>query len=300
MKSRHPERVQRADGAPASSRVIKLGGSLLDDAQRRDTVLREIARAWHRGEQLVIVHGGGKHIDAALATRGIARKTHAGLRITDDVTLEIVIDVLDHVVNPLIVNELLALGVNAEGISGASILIAEKHPPIDGIDLLNVGRVIGANTIECSDTLPVISCVAAHNGAPASAGHGGAPLLNVNADSAAAAVAVAMKADSLQFITDVAGLLDENGAVVSSLHANAVEEWIDNVTGGMKPKLQAALHALQNGVSPITIGCHPELVEGSGRPGGTLLTANFAAPHTRPGASLTLGVTNEGEPNVAA
>ena len=149
--------------------------------------------------------------------------------------------------NPLIVNELIALGVNAEGISGSSVLIAEKHPPIDGVDLLNVGRVLGANAIEVNDTLPVVSCIAARNGSPA-------PFLNVNADSAAAAVAVAMKADSLQFITDVAGLLDENGAVVSSLHVNAVEGWIDNVTGGMKPKLQAALHALQNGVNQIAIG----------------------------------------------
>lgn len=220
--------------------VVKLGGSLLDDAQRRDAVLRDIARAWHRGEQLVIVHGGGKHIDAALAERGIAKKTHAGLRITDDVTLEIVIDVLDNVVNPLIVNELIALGVNATGISGSQVLIAEKHPPIDGIDLLNVGRVISANAIEISGTLPVVSCVAGK--------------FNVNADTAAAAVAVALQAESLQFITDVAGLLDEKGAVVPSLHANAVEEWIDNVSGGMKPKLEAALHALQNGVNQIAIG----------------------------------------------
>ena len=221
-------------------KVIKLGGSLLDDAQRRDAVLREIAREWHLGEQLVIVHGGGKHIDAELQKRGIAKKTYAGLRITDDVTLEIVVKVLDHVVNPLIVNELIALGVNAEGISGASVLIAEKHPPIDGVDLLNVGRVVGAKPVEVVDTLPVISCVAG--------------AFNVNADSAAAAVAVALRADSLEFVTDVAGLLDENGAVVSSLHANAVEEWIDVVTGGMKPKLQAALHALQNGVNQIAIG----------------------------------------------
>lgn len=221
-------------------KVIKLGGSLLDDAQRRDAVLREVAREWHRGEQLVIVHGGGKHIDAELRKRGIPKKTHAGLRITDDVTLEIVVDVLDRAVNPLIVKELIALGVNAEGISGSSVLIAEKHPPIDGVDLLNVGRVVGAKPVEVSDTLPVISCVAG--------------AFNVNADSAAAAVAVALRADSLEFVTDVAGLLDENGAVVSSLPANAVEEWIDVVTGGMKPKLQAALHALQNGVSQIAIG----------------------------------------------
>src|SRR5437868_5681978 len=140
-------------------KVVKLGGSLLDDAQRRDAVLREIARAWHRGEELVIVHGGGKHIDAALAKRGIARKTHAGLRITDDVTLAIVIEVLDHIVNPLIVDELTALGVNAIGISGSSVLVAEKHPPIDGVDLLNVGRVIAAKPIEISEVLPVISCL---------------------------------------------------------------------------------------------------------------------------------------------
>jgi acetylglutamate kinase len=221
-------------------KVIKLGGSLLDDARRRDAVLREIAREWHRGEQLVIVHGGGKHIDAELQKRGIAKKAHAGLRITDDVTLEIVVEVLDRAVNPLIVNELIALGVNAEGISGSSVLIAEKHPPIDGVDLLNVGRVVGAKPVEVIDVLPVISCVAG--------------AFNVNADSAAAAVAVALQADSLEFVTDVAGLLDENGSVVSSLHANAVEEWIDVVTGGMKPKLQAALHALQNGVNQIAIG----------------------------------------------
>lgn len=267
-------------------KVIKLGGSLLDDARRRHAVLREIALEWHRGLELVIVHGGGKHIDAALAKRGIAKKTHAGLRITDDVTLEIVIDVLDHAVNPLIVNELIALGVNAAGISGSSILIAEKHPPIDGVDLLNVGRVIGAKAIEIDGTLPVISCVAGK--------------YNVNADSAAAAVAVALRAESLQFITDVAGVLDANGEVVPSLHATAVEQWIGNVTGGMKPKLQAALHALQNGVTPITIGCHPERSEGPGRLGGTLLVANALAPHARPGTSLTLGVTDEGEPNVAA
>jgi acetylglutamate kinase len=221
-------------------KVIKLGGSLLDDAQRRDAVLREIARAWHRGEQLVIVHGGGKHIDGELQKRGIAKKTHAGLRITDDVTLGIVVDVLDRVVNPLIVNELIALGVNAEGISGSSVLIAEKHPPIDGVDLLHVGRVVGAKPVEVIGTLPVISCVAG--------------AFNVNADSAAAAVAVALRADSLEFVTDVAGLLDADGSVVSSLPANAVEEWIANVTGGMKPKLQAALHALQNGVTQIAIG----------------------------------------------
>jgi len=231
-------------------KVIKLGGSLLDDKSRRDAVLGSIARMWKRGEQLVIVHGGGKHIDAALAAAGIAKKTHAGLRITDDATLAIVVDVLDHVVNPLIVGELRALGINASGVSGASVLVAEKHPAIDGIDLMNVGRVTDADpTLACDllhdGALPVISCIAG--------GNAGAHF-NVNADSAASAVAVAIRASSLEFITDVAGLLDQNGEVVPSLDIEATQEWIDNVSGGMKPKLQAALHALQNGVHQIAIG----------------------------------------------
>jgi acetylglutamate kinase len=226
-------------------KVIKLGGSLLEDQSRRDAALTGIAKLWHLGEPLVIVHGGGKHIDAALAKAGIAKKTHAGLRITDDPTLDIVRTVLDEVVNPLIVAELIAHGVNAVGVSGSSMLIAEKHPPIDGVDLLNVGRVLSANATDANDliangALPVVSCIAG--------------CFNVNADSAASAVAVAMRAESLQFITDVAGLLDANGHVVASLPANAVEEWIDSVTGGMKPKLQAALHALRGGVSQIAIG----------------------------------------------
>jgi acetylglutamate kinase len=226
-------------------KVIKLGGSLLEDKSRRDAALAGIATLWHRGEQLVIVHGGGKHIDAALAEAGIAKKTYAGLRITDDRTLAIVSRVLDTIVNPLIVADLIDHGVNAVGVSGSSMLVAERHEPIDGVDLGNVGRMVSANAAPAialldDGALPVVSCIAGR--------------FNVNADSAASAVAVALRAESLQFITDVAGLLDANGDVVPSLHVQAVEQWIDNVSGGMKPKLQAALHALQNGVGQIAIG----------------------------------------------
>jgi acetylglutamate kinase len=79
--------------------VIKLGGSLLDDAARRDGALRKIVARWNAGEDLVLVHGGGKHIDAALALAGIAKRTHAGLRITDGATLQIVVSVLGGTVN---------------------------------------------------------------------------------------------------------------------------------------------------------------------------------------------------------
>ena len=235
-------------------RVIKLGGSLLEDAPRRAEVLRGIAKAWKGGEQLVLVHGGGKHIDAMLKRLGIEKKTHAGLRVTDDATLEIVIAVLSGTVNKMLVSELAKIGVKAAGISGSDggTLIADRHPHIDAVDLGNVGRVrksdptLIRSMIEAG-FLPIVSSVAA--GARGT-------LLNVNADTAAAAIAVGLNATSLVFLTDVAGLLDGNGEVVPSLHAKAARALLatDIVSGGMRPKLEAALQALACGVSSIRIG----------------------------------------------
>jgi acetylglutamate kinase len=232
--------------------VIKLGGSLLDDTARRDGALRKIVARWNAGEDIVLVHGGGKHIDAALAQAGIAKKTHAGLRITDDATLNIVVSVLGGTVNKMLVSELTKLGVRAAGISGCdgATLIAAQHPPIDGVELGHVGKVTHANRALVSamltyGTLPVVSSIAMGTDGE---------LFNVNADSAAAAMAVAVGATELLFITDVAGLLDADGNVVPKLHAADAETFIGNVTGGMKPKLQAALSALTSGVREITIG----------------------------------------------
>ncbi len=235
-------------------KVIKLGGSLLDDAQRRGAVLCEIAAAWKKGEKLVLIHGGGKHIDAMMKRLGIPKKTHAGLRITDDQTLQIVVAVLGGIVNKMLVAELVALGVNAAGISGSDggTLIAEKHPPIDGVELGNVGRVVDSDSTLIDSMLdagflPVVSSIAqGPNGT----------LLNVNADSAASALAVGLQAHTLQFITDVAGLLDANGEVVAQLEPHVAEQFLasDVVSGGMRPKLEAALIALRSGVRSIAIG----------------------------------------------
>jgi acetylglutamate kinase len=241
-------------------RVIKLGGSLLDDAQRRAAALKEIAAAWHAGEQIVLVHGGGKHIDANLAKLGIAKRTYGGLRVTDDVTLDVVVSVLAGTVNKWLVAELTALGVKAAGISGsdAATLVADRHAPIDGVDLGHVGKVVASDptlirVILEQRILPVVSSVAQ--------GPDGS-LLNVNADSAACAIAAGMRARSLQFITDVAGLLDANGAVVKRLTADDAHAFLasDVVSGGMKPKLEAALHALAAGVRTIHIGGGTNLV----------------------------------------
>jgi len=232
--------------------LIKLGGSLLDDAARREAALREIVARWNAGEDVVLVHGGGRHIDAALAKLGIAKKTHAGLRVTDAATLEVVVSVLAGTVNKMLVSELAKLGVRAAGLSGAdgATLVATKHPDLDGVDLGHVGRVTQANVTLVKamltyGTLPVISSIAA--------GPDGT-LLNVNADSAAAALAVALRAQSLRFLTDVAGVLDANGDLVPRLGVSDTKTFIDNVSGGMKPKLQAALSALVSGVGEIVIG----------------------------------------------
>jgi acetylglutamate kinase len=235
-------------------KVVKLGGSLLDDAARRANALHEIVAMWNRGEQLVLVHGGGKHIDAALKKLGIPKRTYAGLRITDDATLEVVVSVLAGSVNKMLVAELTALGVRAAGLSGgdAATLVAEKHPPIDGVDLGHVGRVVSANktlvrAMMTYGILPVVSSVAeGPNGT----------LLNVNADSAAAAIASSLEATQLRFITDVEGLLDHNGRVVPQLTRNEAGRYLESdvVSGGMRPKLEAAMSALSSGVQSIVIG----------------------------------------------
>jgi len=234
--------------------VIKLGGSLLDDPARRAEALSAIAAQWNAGKELVLVHGGGKHIDANLKRLGIPKRTYAGLRITDDATLDVVVATLAGSVNKMLVAELSAMGVIVAGISGcdASTLAAEPHPPIDGVDLGHVGRVTGGDptliqALVTNGILPVVSSIAE--------GPDGA-LLNVNADTAAAAIAIAVGAEELIFITDVAGLLDATGNVVPELCATDAEALLGTevVTGGMRPKLQAALHALGSGVRRITIG----------------------------------------------
>lgn len=252
--------------------VIKLGGSLLDDNMSRALALQKIAERWNAGHDVVLVHGGGKHIDAALAKAGIAKRTHGGLRITDDATLQIVVSVLGGQVNKMLVSELSALGVRVAGISGCDggTLLAERHEPIDGVDLGNVGHVIGGSGMLVRamlnyGMLPVVSTIAqGPNGA----------LLNVNADSGAAAIAVALGASTLHFITDVPGLLDDSGSVVPHLDAVGVETMLESavVTGGMKPKLQAALTALRAGVGQITIAA-PGTDNRQPTTGGTTLVA---------------------------
>lgn len=233
--------------------VVKLGGSLLDDAVLRGRALRVIAESANAGDQIVVVHGGGKRIDANLAAAGIPKRTHAGLRITDAATLDIVVGTLARQVNKSLVGELAALDVAAFGLSGAddALLQCEIHPPIDGIDLGSVGRPVKTNPRLLSllldaGYLPVIASIGV-------GAHGN--LLNVNADAAAAAIAAGIGAERLLFLTDVEGVRDGNGQVLSRIDAAGAATLVDSgaVTGGMRPKLHASIEALRRGVGSVVI-----------------------------------------------
>jgi acetylglutamate kinase len=254
--------------------VVKLGGSLLEDQGCRQRALEAIAARVSAGGPVVVVHGGGKRIDKTLAALNIPKRVSHGLRVTDDETLDVVVSILAGLVNKSLVAEFRRLGVLAAGLSGVDgeTLWAEFHPQVGGVDLGNVGRVAFGNpallnAMLGASMLPVLASVAA--------GRDGA-LLNVNADSAASAVAIELHADQLVYFTDVEGLLDEDGKVVERLDLERARRLLASsaVTGGMRPKLQACLDAIRAGVREVVIagpGRHATvLVDGKG---GTSLVA---------------------------
>jgi acetylglutamate kinase len=262
--------------AAAGPLVVKLGGSLLEDARLRAAALAAIASRFAAHGDVVLVHGGGKRIDAALARLGIPRRVHAGLRITDSDTLEAVVGALCGNVNKQLVRELAARGARCTGISGADggTLRADRHPAVDGVDLGFVGRVTGADTgivraLTGAGALPVVASIAS--------GPAEAPLLNVNADAAASALAVALGARRLVFLTDVEGFMDGDGRVVRELDASRLEGLLAQgsaVTGGMLPKLRACLEAIRGGVAEVVIaGPRRHRAALRGGEGGTRLVA---------------------------
>lgn len=255
--------------------LVKLGGSLLENADLRHAALKAVAARWTAGRELVLVHGGGKRIDSTLAALGIPKRTHEGLRVTDGPTLDVVVSVLSGLVNKTLVAELRGQGVECAGISGADgdTLFAEYHPRLAGVDLGYVGTVARANpklvaALLASDLLPVVASVAV--------GRDGT-LLNVNADAAAASIAGALHARRLVFLTDVEGLLDGDGRVVPSLDASRARRLLGSeaVKGGMRPKLQACLTALAAGVREVVIAgpSRHESVLQDGTGGTTLVAA---------------------------
>ncbi|MGD0773596.1 MAG: acetylglutamate kinase [Candidatus Solibacter sp.] len=229
--------------------LVKLGGTLLDAADSRERLAREIAAARAAGHEIAVVHGGGKQMTRYLTERGIRSTFVGGLRVTTPETVDAVLKVFAGTVNHELVAAINRAGALAVGISGIdSFLVeAEQMDPALGA----VGRVTKSNPallhlLTAHGYVPVVACVA---------GDRQGQVYNVNADQMAAACAAAFGARQLIFLTDVEGVLDGGGHVRPRLTADDSRQLIaDGVaTGGMQAKLNAALSALAAGVGQVRI-----------------------------------------------
>jgi acetylglutamate kinase len=237
---------------------LKIGGELLDDPASLRRVVAAIARIAST-VPLVIVHGGGKEIDRALAAAAVEKRQVEGLRITDEATLEVVVSVLAGVVNTRLVAALGAAGVSAVGLTGADGRCglserAEAHRTIDGrtIDLGRVGTpsngadVGVVRTLAAMRFVPVIASIGVEaNGA----------LLNVNADTFAAHLAEKLGARRLIIAGTTPGVLGSNGKTVSHLDAPAIAALVHDGTAaaGMIAKLRACERAVARAVEDVVI-----------------------------------------------
>ncbi len=217
--------------------VVKMGGSTMDSDQ---TVLEDVAMLKRLGINVVLVHGGGPEISDWM--RRVDKKPQfvEGLRVTDQETLDIAVMVLRGKVNAELVGRLNGLGIPAVGLGGADAGLFraaqrdKRLGAVGDVAAVDLGLI---NLLAERGYLPVV--------APVGLGEGGV-LLNINGDTAAAELAAAMRAEKLIFFTDVEGILDRDGRVLSQLTVREAEDLIVSgaVTGGMIPKVRACVKAL--------------------------------------------------------
>lgn len=237
--------------------VIKYGGSAMEDPELCRQVVADIEMLKLMGVRIVLVHGGGKAINAMLKRLDVPVRFKDGLRVTDDETMEAVQEVLVGHVNQQLVWALNEYGHNAVGISGADGKTL-KAEPVDP-DLGRVGRIREVdtnliNTILDDGYIPVVATV----------GCGPDGFYNINADVAADKIAEAMGADKLIYLTDVDGLFrdfSDEDSLVAQLTRTETHELLESGTldGGMIPKIRSVAEALDAGVSEVVIlnGTYP-------------------------------------------
>jgi acetylglutamate kinase len=238
--------------------VLKFGGELLEERSRMDAVAAAVAWIARTGNPLVVVHGGGKEVDAALATAGIEKRQVDGLRITDEATLDVVVSVLAGAVNTRFVAALVALSIHAVGLTGADdecglSEVVLPHLTVDGrvVELGRVGRPVGAGmrlveTLLQSYFVPIVASIGIdRNGR----------LLNVNADTMAGHFARSVRARRLVIAGSTAGVLDDSGRTIPLLDTAAIETLVSDrtATAGMIAKLRACQWALAGGVEDVVI-----------------------------------------------
>ena len=239
--------MQRYSGAIV---VVKFGGNAMGDADAMAEFARDIVLMRQVGINPVVVHGGGPMINDLLKKLGIQSEFVRGKRVTDQATVEVVEMVLTGLVNKRIVQAIMDEGGRAVGLSGKDddLMVCEMEDP----ELGWVGRPVEMNVQVLRDLMSagIIPVVA-----PVATGMDPVETFNVNGDTAAGAIAGALKADRLLLLTDVAGVKNKAGEVVTQLTPDEVRAMTHDgtIAGGMIPKTETALKALDEGVRGVVI-----------------------------------------------
>ena len=225
--------------------VVKIGGATLGSG---DTTIEDLVELQQQGKSLVVIHGGGKLITEWLKKQGISTQFVQGERVTDKATLEVVISVLAGLANKEIVAAINGLGGRAIGISGVDGAFIQGE--IKDAKLGYVGSIAKINLTPVEILLragyiPVVAPLALY---PGDKSDEGVRMLNVNADIVAGEVTAAIGAESLIFLTDVAGVCDQSGKLLPQLSPGEAEALMASgvASGGMMPKIKACLRALSN------------------------------------------------------
>lgn len=238
--------------------VIKFGGNAMVDDELKAAFAQDVVFLRHAGLRPVVVHGGGPQISAQLDRHGLVSEFKAGLRVTTDEAMDVVRMVLAGQVQRELVGLLNRHGPLAVGMTGedAHLMSATKHfAEIDGeqVDIGRVGQITEIDTgavqaLLDDGRIPVVSSIARS----ADDGH----VYNVNADTAAAALAAALGAETLMVLTDVEGLYADwpnSDEVISKLTASELEKLLPELASGMVPKMEGCLHAVRNGVTTARV-----------------------------------------------
>jgi len=231
--------------------VIKYGGAAMLNEDLTQKIMQDVTLLKFVGMNPILVHGGGPDINKMLKSLDVQPHFVDGLRVTDDMTMDVVQMVLTGKVNKEIVAKLNGMGASAIGLCGidGNILKAKKAPAKNGVDLGHVGEITSVNTtllntLSSDQYIPVI--------APVGVGDDGESY-NINADTAASAIAAALRAEKLVFLTDTDGIRtveDDPATLLYVASKTDILNMIDDgkIRGGMLPKVQGCLEALDNGV----------------------------------------------------
>ncbi len=234
---------------PMNSTIVKIGGSLMESPEALSHLTKALADLWLGGKPLVLAHGGGKDINRNLGWLGEEPQFKNGLRVTSQAAMDVVEMTLSGAVNKRLVSLLQTAGARACGLSGVdgSTLVCRPLDP----DLGRVGTIARVqtaliDTLLTNRFLPVLS--------PVSADTAGQHY-NVNADDAAAALATGMQASKLVFVSDVPGVMDAAKSIIPRLNRESAEALIAEgvIAGGMIPKVQSCLAAVEAGVGEVHI-----------------------------------------------